>query len=82
MIHLGGLPVLLDVVVVVVLLVRVFVLVDRVADHVLAQLHHLRREGGRASGLPSTRGASALDPRSCFIARTSSETSALTQKEK
>lgn len=83
MIGLDGPPIVLGCIVFAAVLVRVFVFVDRVADHVLAQLHHLRRKGGRTSGfLLSPRGASALDPRSYFIVSTSRRTSALTQKEK
>ncbi len=81
--HLGGLPVILDVFVVTVLLVRLFVHADRFVDWLLAQLHPLRRKGGRAPGLLlSPRGASALHPRSCFVVRTTGRTSALTLKEK
>ncbi len=52
--NLGGLPVILDIFVVVVVLVRVFAFVDRLADRVLAQLHPLRRNGRRASGISSS----------------------------
>lgn len=46
--HLGGLPVILDVFVVTVLLVRLFVHADRFVDSLLAQLHPLRLNGRRA----------------------------------
>lgn len=83
MIGLDGPPIVLGCIVFAAVLVRVFVFVDRVADHVLAQLHPLRRKGGRTSGfLLSPRGASGLHPRSYFVARTTGRTSALTYKEK
>lgn len=49
MIHLGGLPIVLDVFVVTVVLVRLFVCADRLVDRLLAQLHPLRLNGRRAS---------------------------------
>lgn len=81
--HLGGIPALLDIFVAVLVLVRVFALVDRTVDRWLAQLHPLRRKGGRSSGLLlSPRGASALQTRSYFVAHSTGRTSELTQKEK
>lgn len=83
MIHLGSIPVLLDVVVFAVVGAWLFDRADDLIDRLLAQLHHLRRKGGRASGfLLSPRGASALHPRSYFVIQKTGRTSALTQKEK
>lgn len=83
MIHLGSIPILLDIFVVTVLLVRLFVHADRFVDWLLAQLHPLRRKGGRAPGLLlSPRGASALHPRSYSLACDAGRRSILTQKEK
>ncbi len=53
---LGGLPILCDVFVVVVVLVRLFAWADRLADRIGARLHHRRSSGRCASSSPSSLG--------------------------
>lgn len=80
--NLGGLPAVLGIFIVVVVLVRLFERADRMADRLVAQLHHLRRRGGRTPRLLlSRRGASALHPRSYVGACASRGTTVLTRKE-
>lgn len=79
--NLGGLPVVLDIFVVAVVLVRLFALADRFADQLGARLHHRRSRGGRISRSSSPRGVSALHPRSYFVACASRRTSVLTARE-
>lgn len=50
MIYLGGLPILLDIFVVVVVLVWLFRHADRLVDSLGARLHHRRLNGRRACG--------------------------------
>lgn len=49
MIHLGSIPIILDIFVVVVVLLRLFAWTDHVVDWLGARLLHQGRSGGRAS---------------------------------
>lgn len=66
--YLGGLPAILDILVITVVAVRLWACADRVVDGLAAQLHHLRRKGGRVPAgvlLPRRRwGTSARHPSS------------------
>lgn len=78
--HLGGFPALLTIFIVAAVLVRAFVVVDHAADSLVAQLHQLRRTGGRSSRLLlCRRGASALPGRALSLARVSSGKNGLTK---